>query len=272
MEKDLRVSVVAAIAATALSALIGVIAGVGFLALLLRALACGLVVGAAVYGCVFLLRKMVPEILSPVSEAEGLAESRPPVDAQAAQPPAGSNLDIVLPGDEGAPDILGPGEDAFVAAALDEAPAAPSSESVGTVASPAGTEPFPGPSSESVVRAQPNAAGEDIGGASLLEPESSFAGEEGEPAIPPNAAFGSSHRPSSGFDELDVLPDLEGFSDTFSASEFASGGDSPALHGGPERAGSSEGAASSRSSPASGMDPAALAQAVRTILKRDQKG
>lgn len=248
MEKDLRASVIAAVAAAALSALIGVIAGVGFLILLLRALALGLVVGAAVYGCIILLRNNVPEVLNPISEAqEPVDPSRQSAeDAGAAAiradgaPSLGANLDIVLPGDEADVGLLAPGAEAF----------APE---------PAAFHPRAAFSS-----AAPSAV-EELDEASLLEPET---GGEADTAIPANAALERDRR-GVGIDDLDILPDLDGFSDSFTSSEFAAKSSSG------ERADSSvlsEGSSSARQGPASGMDPASLAQAVRTILKRDQKG
>lgn len=259
MEKDLRASVIAAVAAAALSALIGVFAGVGFLILLLRALACGLIVGAAVYGCILLLRNMVPEVLNPIAEAgepfdpsprlPGSGEAAGSQATEASQP--GANLDIVLPGDDLEPDLLAPGAEAFVP------------EPLGGASSPrqAATRARPAFSS-----AAPSAV-EELDDASLLEPE---AGADAEPAIPTNAALERDRR-GAGIDDLDILPDLDAFSDSFTASEFAAG-DASGERADPSRPVLSEGSSSARQGPASGMDPASLAQAVRTILKRDQKG
>ncbi|MBN1242562.1 MAG: hypothetical protein JXA15_07645 [Spirochaetales bacterium] len=71
-------------------------------------------------------------------------------------------------------------------------------------------------------------------------------------------------RPPVSFDDLDVLPDLDGFSDSFASP----------THGSEEEAAAMESAALPRrsSGAADGMDPAAIAQAVRTILKKDRKG
>ena len=89
--------------------------------------------------------------------------------------------------------------------------------------------------------------------------------------MPAGAIPDKGRRPSAGFDDLDVLPDLEGFSDSFTASEFASGGSSStASQGGASYAGSASSSGSRQGQ--EGLDPAMLAQAVRTILKRDQKG
>jgi len=74
VEKDLRASLVAACAAAALSALVGIIAGVGFPILFLRALIGGLLLGAAVFGGISLLRRAVPRH----SKADYFFSCRPP--------------------------------------------------------------------------------------------------------------------------------------------------------------------------------------------------
>ena len=61
---------------------------------------------------------------------------------------------------------------------------------------------------------------------SLLDPDD---GARGVAAIPFDPGYDRALRPSAGFDDLDVLPDLEGFSDAFTASEFSSGGSSDAV-------------------------------------------
>ena len=259
MEKDLRASVIAAIAAATLSALIGIFAGVGFFTFLLRAVACGLLVGAVVYGCIVLLRKMVPEILTPIAETEEpfdqggrLAGSEEKADSQvAAVPQPGAYLDIVLPGDDAEPDIFAPGAEAFVPEPLSGASAPRRSEARARAA---------------FSSASPSAV-EELDDASLLEPE---ADSGSEPVIPTNATLERNGR-GTGFDDLDILPDLDGFSDSFAVAESTAGRASGEMAD-ISRPALSEGSSSTRQGPASGMDPASLAQAVRTILKRDQKG
>jgi len=79
-------------------------------------------------------------------------------------------------------------------------------------------------------------------------------------------------RSAVGFDELDVLPDLDGFSDSFTASEFSSGGSSAERSNGESPAVSKRGVSPAPRNAQGNLDSVALAQAVRTILKRDQKG
>jgi hypothetical protein len=230
VEKDLRASLVAAIAAAALSGLVGIIAGVGFFILLLRAIVGGLVLGVAVYAGILVLRKAVPGIFE-----SDEALSADAVYDSAASPEMGANVDIVLPGE------------------------APDSEAIVAGAEPINAKPFydsaEDPSFVEEVR--------------LLEPE----GEESsvEAAIPSSAGAERERRPSLGIEDLDVLPDLDSFSGSFDATEFGVGGSavdrsdrSPAGNSSVRMSGSKAGQ--------DGVDPAALAQAVRTILKRDQKG
>jgi hypothetical protein len=246
VDKDLRASLVAACAAAALSALVGIIAGVGFFDLLLRALLGGALLGTAVFGGIIVLRKAVPGILGGDLESEAEA---PPMSV--ADPEIGSHVDIVLPGE------------------------AVEVEELEAEAEPLAAKIFPEGEADSGFAPE----------AGLLEPEG--AEDEAETAIPASSGARASpgagarasaiadaereRRSPSGFDELDVLPDLDGFTDSFTASEFAFGGSSAER---PERSpgtGSGGGSAGSKAGQ-EGMDPAALAQAVRTILKRDQKG
>lgn len=230
MGKDLRASLVAAIAAAALSGLVGIIAGVGFFILLLRAIVGGLVMGAAVYAGILVLRKAVPGIF----ESDD-ASSAGAVYDPAASPEMGANVDIVLPGE------------------------APDPEAIIAGAEPIAAKPF-------------FESDEDPGFVDevrLLEPE----GEESsvEAAIPSAAGAETERRPSLGIEDLDVLPDLDGFSGSFDSTEFGVGGSS-AERSDRSPAGNSNSRMSGSKAGQDGADPAALAQAVRTILKRDQKG
>lgn len=102
--------------------------------------------------------------------------------------------------------------------------------------------------------------GEGLDGeAEELRVETLMPVEAGAPPQPSGPA-----RPPVSFDDLDVLPDLDGFSDSFASP----------THGSEEEAAAMESAAAPRrsSGSADGMDPVAIAQAVRTILKKDRKG
>jgi hypothetical protein len=239
VDRDLRASLLAACSAAALSALVGIIAGVGFLALVLRAIVGGLVIGAAAYGGIALVKRMLPGFL----ESTGTVGPEQDLDSTAA-PEMGANVDIVLPGDS--PEAESPEPVAYVSAAE------------------------PADASEGAALAE-NASSEEE--ADLLEPEDSSFGAEA--AIPIESAQDGGRRTSAGFDELDVLPDLDGFSDSFTASEFASGGAGSERSEGATPASvmsaSSSGASAARMGQGN-LDSVALAQAVRTILKRDQKG
>ncbi len=70
-------------------------------------------------------------------------------------------------------------------------------------------------------------------------------------------------RPPASFEDLDVLPDLDGLSDVFStaANEEIGAGEAPA--GDP---------ISTTGASRDGVDAVTMAQAIRTLLKRDQKG
>lgn len=85
-----------------------------------------------------------------------------------------------------------------------------------------------------------------------------------------NDGIGLAPRPSVALDELDSLPDLDGLSDAFADSTTAGSGGSSAV----SQIGVSESmpTAGGPSIKDGGQDPAVLAKAVQTLLRRDQKG
>ncbi len=148
----------------------------------------------------------------------------PETDSPGSVPPESAHrLNIVLPGDEEAAEEVEP---------LPEAS-------------------FPGTAGEEELRELERDA-EEIGTDSLVP-------EEGSDPVP---ASGSA-RPPASFDDLDVLPDLDGLSDVFSAAahEDIDAGEAPARD-----------PISTTGASRDGVDAVAMAQAVRTLLKRDQKG
>jgi hypothetical protein len=240
VDADLRASLFVALGAAVLSALVGVIAGVEFIWIVLRALLFGAVMGAAALGAVRLVRSVLPGLV-PDRPGEAVEKADSIFSAGAEEPMTGTRVDIVLPGGEagpGAAEAVEPGAgetEAESADRIDEAEfASLEAEADQGTASDAGLadgrESAPG--AAAAVPAQPEASSREA-------------------------------RPE-GIEDLDVLPDLDGFTDSFAAAEFSSSG------GGAQAQARPEAGSSSRSS--DGLDPASLAKAVRTILKRDQKG
>jgi hypothetical protein len=240
VDTDLRASLIASGVAAVLSLLVGVISGVDFLPLVLRALVGGLFFGAIVFGALFLLRRFLPEAFG--AEAE---------EAQPGQI-VGGNVDIVLPGD------LPPSPEGQAEA----------EEDLESVVQP------PMPRRARRPAAVVAEADDDEVEEALAEEVSPYASDslldgppadEDEDAAVAAAAAAASlpMRTSEGLDDLDVLPDLESLSDGFSSSPEADG--TPVHEYGETerrpREGGSRGDA----------DPAVLAQAVRTLLKRDQE-
>lgn len=226
METDLRASLIASGVAALLSVLVGLVSGVGALALFVRALLGGLGFGAFVFGALSLLRRFVPELFE--SQAEAF-------------PTTGTSVDIVLPGDlpEG-------GETLEVGAEASESvPAAPSRPAPRARRSRQGADLVE--EAEEI----------DFGSESLLEDSVPVDGPPGPPPLPAAGGGGS-------FDELDVLPDLEALSGGFSPLAGEAQGEAPLDldESPPSRPQGGRG---------SDADPMVLAQAVRTLLKRDQE-
>ncbi|HTX71784.1 MAG TPA: hypothetical protein VMC79_03075 [Rectinemataceae bacterium] len=215
-----------------------------------RALVGALVIGSLVFGAFRFVRSTLGAGGEPQSEE--VQEDPGPEDAR------GRNLDIVLP-EEGPGDYSA--DDGLAASVLSEEPV----DALG--AAPAG---IPG------VAAAPAAPAEALASKAFAayeeddsEAPGSLLDDAGEAAIPAGAAVASPNaRVGSGLDELDVLPDLEGFSDSFAAPEY---NPSDSVSNGVSNSSGSR-SSMGRQNDTAGLDPAALAQAVRTILKRDTKG
>lgn len=237
MDSSLRASAFAGLGAFMLSCLIALLARVPFGVLLVRALLSGLAFGAFVYGALMVLQRFMPELLDGTTMKESEASE------------LGSVVDIVVPGGE----YEHAGSERPAAAAYGEA-IVPAEQGPREVIDSGELErEVADLRTEGLVASDPLAF-EQPGS----EPE------RGGSAMAP--------RPSVGLDELDTLPDLEGFSDSFSSG---SAGDLDRSDGSDDRAIGPMGVSDSMptaGSPDSGQDPVVLAKAVQTLLRRDQKG
>jgi hypothetical protein len=158
-------------------------------------------------------------------------------------PVAGSLVDIVIPGDE------------------DER----------RVAAPAGVDDALG---SSHVHAIPPA---DILGVNELAREVADLRSDQLIASDPGVSLGNdgdglAPRPSVALDELDTLPDLDGLSDAFVETPAAGPVDASGNVARQMGVSDSMPTAGGPSSPDAGQNPALLAKAVQTLLRRDQKG
>ncbi len=100
--------------------------------------------------------------------------------------------------------------------------------------------------------------------AEALGSETLIPDDGGERPVAPGPA-----RPPAAFEDLDVLPDLDGFAGTFEGSQGAEQDGERSFPAAPSRA--DRGNAEDQSG-GGGEDPVELASAIRTLLKRDQKG
>ena len=241
MDSSLRASAFAGLGAFALSVIVAAFSRVPFGALVLRALLSGLAFAGLSYGAIMLLRRFLPELF-------GDAASTPYAGQDAA---VGSVVDIVLPGGEAERDFQA--GDAVERAARESAPdgAALGGQPVGPAAG---------------ARTEPGAAG-----AGDLEREVADLRSESFVSSDPGEAPSSSGapRPSVSLDELDTLPDLDGFSDAFTTAQ--AGDDEASVPDASRLMGPSD-SMPTAGAPDAGRDPAVLAKAVQTLLRKDQKG
>ncbi len=252
VDSSIRASAFAGLGAFALSVIVAVFSRVPFGALLLRALLSGLGFAGLVFGAIQLIKRFLPELLD--------GSSRPQDGGLDAG--LGSLVDIVLPGgDELRPE------------SGQENRQAPSAGEAGLEALPlANADPMDSVDSGELARE-----------VASLRNDALVSNDPGDTS--PDGAGSVAPRPSVSLDELDTLPDLDGFSDSFAEgqsgdSEFAdsSGGANDGESGGRSSAGRSSrmtGVSDSMptaGSPDAGRDPVVLAKAVQTLLRRDQKG
>lgn len=235
MDSSLRASAFAGLGAFILSCLIALVARIPFGVLLMRAILSGLAFGAFVYGSIMVFQRFMPELLDGTAVKESDASM------------LGSVVDIVVPGGE----YEHASPDRPAAVGIDGARR--SSEQVQRAGIDSG-------------ELEREVADLRIDGLLASDPQTfdqqgvEF-GDAGSPMAP---------RPSIGLDELDTLPDLEGFSDSFSGGPVGgSDGSDDGSMAGPMGVSESMPTAGS---PDSGQDPVVLAKAVQTLLRRDQKG
>jgi len=235
VDSSIRVSAGVGLGALALSIIVAGFSRIPLGTLVLRAVVFGVLFAALTYLVILLFRRYLPELFD-----EGSA-------VQTSQ--TGRVVDIVLPGEESDVDAtpvenvdyLDQGD---IAAAVRASTVAddqsdPDVEVYGQIKSGQETGNL-----EQEVR--------DISSGGLMED-----------ATASSQADAKRLRPVVSLDQLDVLPDLDGLSDAFSiALDMGDGGEPAGFK--PE--------ANSGAGRTNGADPATLAKAVQTLLRRDQKG
>ncbi len=232
MDSSLRASAFAGLGAFLLSTIIAIFSRVPFLVVLLRALLSGVAFFALMYGALFVLMRFLPEMFE-----EGRVDKT--------NPTTGSLVDIVIPGGED--ELHGassPGMDDVAAVQYDGLSAVPAAPAVVL----------------GVNELQREVA--DLRSDQLVSSDPGIApGGDGIELAP---------RPSVALDELDSLPDLDGLSDAFADSTVPGSGNGDVA----SQIGVSESmpTAGGPSTKDGGQDPALLAKAVQTLLRRDQKG
>ena len=237
VDSSIRASAFAGIGAFALSIIVAIFSRVPFGVLLLRALLSGAGFAVLTYAAIWLLKRFLPEIFD--------AEIR--TVSQDSEGDLGRVVDIVLPGAEADP-----------------------GETDGDVSL------SPRIASADQARSRIEAPGSHAPDSGDLEREVAGLRSDvliaNDPSDASSSGGGMAPRPSVALDELDTLPDLDGFSDSF--SEALPGG-SGAAEGTERDASLFMGASDSMptaGAPDAGKDPAVLAKAVQTLLRRDQKG
>jgi hypothetical protein len=235
VDSSIRVSAGVGLGALALSIIVAGFSRIPLGTLVLRAVVFGVLFAALTYLVIMLFRRYLPELFD---ESPAVQTSQ-----------TGRVVDIVLPGEESeigatpveSVDYLDQGD---IAAAMRDSP---------------GEDDHPDPDAGiySQIRSGPETGNleqevRDISSGGLMDDGSAS-----------SQADAKRLRPVVSLDQLDVLPDLDGLSDAFSIA--------PGIGEDGEPAGFKPEAISGAGRP-NGADPATLAKAVQTLLRRDQKG
>lgn len=263
VDLDLRPPLIAAGSAAAFSVLVGILAGVPLGTILLRALIGGLFFGALAFGGILVLRNTAPELFA---GADFGGEGGP---AAPEPPEMGRAVDIVLGGDDGE-DAAGVEDQPIGDAMLEDLESGePEDEGLSDGGIPGSASIGGAPARDQVRGSAGKTDAAPDGDTDFEDAEQvaeSLSQEMEEPARGKKGGKGVAAAlppPGTGLDDLDSLPDLESMSDSF-VEELP--GEGPKDEGHAER-----GVASGRGR--GGVnDPAVLAQAVRTLIKRDKKG
>lgn len=233
---NIKVVIWSAAGAAVIAFIAGLFGRVVLLDLLLRTLVGGAAFGAFAAGLSLLLKRFIPEIFeAQEGEDEEFAVSSSESEGETAQAQQGSNLNIVLDGDE----YGYPGQE--------EAGEAISAESPGYDED----EEFVEKVEESSGALSAEGQGEEY--------QSQPAGQYGDSAV-------SEYEEFEDLSDVDTLPDLDEFSDSFESVAAAQDSE--------EQTYGTGGYSSDESVDIMGNqeDPATVAKAVRTIIRKDQEG
>jgi len=236
VDSSIRASAFAGLGAFALSIIVAMFSRVPLGALLVRALLSGIGFAGLIFGAQWILRRFLPELFDDPARSPA-----PSTDAL-----SGTMVDIVLPGGE--EERLEPSSSAAGPRPGDAE--APRLDAIGA-------EPRPTVDSGDLQREV-----DDLRSDALIASDPMEAVRSGSVAP----------RPSIALDELDTLPDLDGFSDSFTEGQPGEIDTSGSPGGGSSRFAGVSDTMPTAGDPDPGRDPVVLAKAVQTLLRRDQKG
>lgn len=237
MERYVKIAVPAGVGALILSVLVGLIAGVSFGTVMVRALAWAALFSGASVGITVLVERFIPELV------DGDGPSR--VDVAAEPASTGTRVNIVVEEDDEA--------DAETVRALQSGDAAPPPASDNT----GEPEQQASPASAELVEAVEERLAED------------------EEAVMSQAIEEEKHGAAVDVDggAIDEMPDIGAFAGSFVSSDYgqtegSSDGDADDAVSLPD-ASRTDGSPSGGGEAGAGNDPATIARALQTMLKRD---
>lgn len=255
MERNWRLVAVFAGGAFILSVLSGAIAGVSFGALVLRAVLGALVFGGLSLGIQYVIDRFLPELKSTGSSADAASSAEEEAEL------SGRNVDIVVEEEPEELSSLGGSEGGDEAG---EAAADGAEQSVAQGADAAAAQPY---SFENLGEGQQSGEDRDSSG-ELIEEVEEVAAEEGGDT--PHEHTPRHERASAEVtgEDIDQLPDVGGFADTFEDAPDDGAGAAGSEGGAFASEGLNSGSSSSEGR--SDQDPETMARAIQTLLRRDE--
>lgn len=263
---DVKKAAIVAVSAFVMSLLVGLLSGVGFLFILLRAFIFSALFFGLFFGAWFLFSRFLPELLS---------SAGPSRDDDDESEGAGSRLDISVDdrfdSDTGAtPNAPPPSSQS--APGSDGASLPPGTPLSGDEEDVEELEALDGEADDLETQGEKQTGLDRSGEAGYTGTENVGASVQSGPSKPVSQLGPSSFaKPLAGFDDVDKLPDLDGFSDSF-APETYSDGEGESAGASASSVPSGDIAVSSSASAGGTFDTKEMVSAIQTMLKRDQKG
>ncbi len=263
---DVKKAAIVAASAFVISFLVGLLSGVGFLFILLRAFVFSALFFGLFFGAYFLFSRFLPDLLASASS------SREDDDETGG---TGSRLDISVDdhfGSDTDATVRAPVSGAPLETEADIAPIPPEGNPAGDDEDVEELEELDGEADELETQGEKQTGLDRSGEAGYTKAENVADSVPPGPSKPASQMDSPSYaKPLGGFDDVDKLPDLDGFSESFAPESYSDDG-TDSVGSAASAVPSGDIAVSSSASAGGNFDTKEMVSAIQTMLKRDQKG